>query len=402
MDLGMQGTLTRADGLAVDALFGTRLREPDGSAAVSSGSRFVLGEHYVWGLDNVSEVLEPMPLEAAAGDITVYLPEGLAERIVVPFAAGFERLGEERRGGVDTMHYRATRAGAEAYAAAFRFEGEISADVWIAREGGYLAAATIEGTTQPNDPIVIELAVTMPNDPRNVVEPPATPQPDPHRPTVAPVDLRLEYEVRPDGLRAPTPTEIDQVGVSIRRRLDVSARPVSVTTSGSRITVIVCDTTRPEADRLLIEARGALIAVALPASDFGTATTPGPRPLPAAGTQVDPSLEPITAPSRAGLTTAHVDPVTGQRGIAFRLGNEASDAFRAYAEQHGGEFVAVVLDGVVLAAVTIDDRLSRGNFVFTGDYTEAESRNLASWLYSDPQPFPLELVDELEQPTTLP
>ena len=61
IDLGMQGTIDQTNGLALDAVFGTRLREPDGSAAVTSGgSRIVAGGGYVWGTDNVSGVLEPL------------------------------------------------------------------------------------------------------------------------------------------------------------------------------------------------------------------------------------------------------------------------------------------------------------------------------------------------------
>jgi preprotein translocase subunit SecD len=120
------------------------------------------------------------------------------------------------------------------------------------------------------------------------------------------------------------------------------------------------------------------------------------------GSQIDATLAPIAPASGLGLTTAHVDPTSGQRGLAFRLGNQACDAFTAYAATHPDEFVAVVLDGTILATLPIDERMARCHFVFTGDYTEAESHNLASYLYRDPIAFELEPTDDVEIPAQTP
>jgi hypothetical protein len=62
------------------------------------------------------------------------------------------------------------------------------------------------------------------------------------------------------------------------------------------------------------------------------------------------------------------------------------------------EFVAVVLDGTVLATIPIDARTARGHFVFTGDFTESESRLLASYLYRDPIPFELRPIEDVQIP----
>ena len=69
-----------------------------------------------------------------------------------------------------------------------------------------------------------------------------------------------------------------------------------------------------------------------------------------------------------------------------------------YAAKHPDEFVAIVLDGIVQATVPIDARTAKGNFVFVGDFTEAESRNLASSLYNEPIPFELSPVEDVELP----
>jgi hypothetical protein len=54
---------------------------------------------------------------------------------------------------------------------------------------------------------------------------------------------------------------------------------------------------------------------------------------------------------------------------------------------------------VVLAVLPIEGVTAKGGFVFTGDYTEAESRRLASWLYRDPITAVLEPIGEVEVPS---
>ena len=162
--------------------------------------------------------------------------------------------------------------------------------------------------------------------------------------------------------------------------------------------VTVCATTHADADRKLITSPGELTVVPLPKDRYGTSTNPGPAALPSVASRIDPALASIAPPSRVGLTTAHVDPTTGKRGLAFRLGNQATDAFTAYAAKHPDEFVAVVSDGTVLATLPIDARAARGHFVFTGDYTESESRALARSLYQDPIPFELAPIEDVELP----
>jgi preprotein translocase subunit SecD len=347
--------------------------------------------------------------QSLTSSIVLLTPEGLAGRAVVPFAGGYRRVGNETHGGVTTVHYRAAPRGAEAYAETLRLRGTVTADLWIASTGGELAGVHIAGTLSRRDPssgatvdesVLISFEVTDPDSPTNVVDPPATPVADPVRATVPPVDLRLDYQAMPSNGTSLTRTDLDAIGVVVRQRLDISVRPAKVDVVGQdRLVVTVCGTTRPDVDRRLIVAQGAMNVVPLPAVDYGTSTSPGGRALPTVGAQIDPGLQPVAPAAGLGLTTAHVDPATGRRGLAFRLGNKASDAFRTYATAHPGEYVAVVLDGVVLATLPIEGATAKGNFIFTGDYTEAESRLLASWLYRDPIPFVLQPTSDIEVST---
>lgn len=71
-----------------------------------------------------------------------------------------------------------------------------------------------------------------------------------------------------------------------------------------------------------------------------------------------------------------------------------------YAATHPNEFVAIVLDGVVQATLPIDARTAKGNFVFVGDFTEAESSLLARSLYNEPIPFELVPIEDVELPAS--
>ena len=409
-DFFVRGTVDQSTDLAIDAILGSRLREGNGSGAVSSGGQQIKAGHgYVWGTDNVSGDLEPVRGTTTDAYVSLISPGGAAARFVVPFAAGYRRVGSERHAGVATEHYRASATGRSAYAATMQFKGPLTADVWIATDGDYLVGARVTGKASHIDPtfklevddgFLLAVEITDANDPGNVVTLPAAPVPDPVRPTQAPVDLLLEYRIMPiDGRQVPTSAELNDIGVALRTRLDISNRPIKVEVVGVKVVVTVCGTTDPDADRRLITSSGALTVVSLPKDRYGTATQPGPTALPAVGSPIDPTLAPIAPPARLGQTTAHVDPTTGRRGLAFRLNNEASKTLMDYAAGHPDEFVAVVLDGTVLATVPIDARTAKGNFVFTGDYTEAETRLLASYLYRDPILYELQPIEDVEIPT---
>jgi hypothetical protein len=409
----VHATVDRSNDFALDGILGSAIVETNGTgASVSSSQAIKAGKGFLWGTDNVSEVLEPSSDARAIATINLLTPEGAAARFVTPFAAGYRRIGPEQHGGIASQHYRASTKGLAAYASTLAFKGKLTADLWIATEGGYLLAARVTGKgshVEPSNGLTIDdgftyaVDITHANDAANVVTLPATPVPDPIRLTVAPVDLMLTYRVQPTtaGGAEPTAADLDAIGVALRTRLDVSRRPIKVDTNGANTVVVtICGSTAPDADRRLVTSHGDLNVVPLPRQQYGTVTAPGLSSLPSVGSQIDPALDPIAPPKGAGLTTAHVDPETGKRGLAFMLNNQASDAFRTYASAHRGEFVAIVLDGIVLATLPIDELTSRAHFVFTGDYTEAETRLMASYLYRDPILFDLRPIEDVEIPSS--
>ncbi len=92
----------------------------------------------------------------------------------------------------------------------------------------------------------------------------------------------------------------------------------------------------------------------------------------------------------AGLQAAvpQVNPQTGSWFIQFELTSEASQTFGPYTATHIGQPMAIVLDGVVLSAPTIQAELTTGG-VIEGAFTQEEARTLALQLRSGALPIPL-------------
>ncbi|MDX2138381.1 MAG: protein translocase subunit SecD [Chloroflexota bacterium] len=81
--------------------------------------------------------------------------------------------------------------------------------------------------------------------------------------------------------------------------------------------------------------------------------------------------------------------------IQFELKPEAADIFGPYTGANIGQPMAIVLDGVVLSAPTIQAQLTTGGII-TGDFDEETSRTLALQLRSGALPIPL-VVETREQ-----
>jgi preprotein translocase subunit SecD len=77
--------------------------------------------------------------------------------------------------------------------------------------------------------------------------------------------------------------------------------------------------------------------------------------------------------------------------ISFELTPEGSDIFGAYTESHVGEPLAIVLDGVVLSAPTIQSRLDSGGII-SGNFTEDEAQQLGIQIQSGALTAPMNVL----------
>lgn len=104
-----------------------------------------------------------------------------------------------------------------------------------------------------------------------------------------------------------------------------------------------------------------------------------------------------TVMTGGGLAAAapQFDQMNGGWLIGFELTPEGSEVFGPYTAANIGEPMAIVLDGVVLSAPTIQAELSTGG-VITGQFTEEEAQTLALQLRSGALRIPLS-VESTEQ-----
>jgi hypothetical protein len=104
--------------------------------------------------------------------VDILLPEGTAQRILLPFAGGFERVGPEDHDGVASTHYQATAAGRAAYAAVTHLRGPWTIDLWIADDGGYLAGVVIKAGPEDQLTFFAQVALSDVNDPDITIKKP--------------------------------------------------------------------------------------------------------------------------------------------------------------------------------------------------------------------------------------
>jgi preprotein translocase subunit SecD len=78
--------------------------------------------------------------------------------------------------------------------------------------------------------------------------------------------------------------------------------------------------------------------------------------------------------------------------VAFELTPEGSQIFRDYTTQHTGEFLAIVLDNVVISAPRIEEPITAGQGSISGNFTYESASNLAIQLRYGALPIPLKVV----------
>lgn len=125
-------------------------------------------------------------------------------------------------------------------------------------------------------------------------------------------------------------------------------------------------------------------------TDFGVAD--GVTPTPSAdGTQ--PTVY-HTIMTGTGLKSATV--TRGQTGtyqISFVLDTEATTIFADYTRANTGKYLAIVLDKVVVSAPVIQQPITDGQGVISGNFTAATAQTLAVQLRSGALPIPIKVVE---------
>jgi hypothetical protein len=165
-NLGAQGDLENGRQRRIDLLVTSQLVEFDHSAAVSSTERLVIIGTTAWSFRRGEDPQKAEFTGSIAQFIEIILPAGLAERVLLPFAGGFEEVGIEAHGGVDAVHYQATRAGRAAYATVTGIRGPWTIDLWVAESDGHLVSFLAKGgAANADDGLYAQIDITDANDP---------------------------------------------------------------------------------------------------------------------------------------------------------------------------------------------------------------------------------------------
>ncbi|HEX3265720.1 MAG TPA: protein translocase subunit SecD [Candidatus Limnocylindrales bacterium] len=216
--------------------------------------------------------------------------------------------------------------------------------------------------------------------------------------------LKVEYRVIPAGGKTPAAGDIEVVKQIIERRVNATgvSEPVVLTSGSDRIVVEVPGISDTEAIRKLVGQTGRLDFVPLPASDYGTANNPGPR----TATEGQPLPTPETTLfSGDQVTSANVaSDQQGRRVVAFRLADQGAKLFATYTSAHVGEFFAIVLDGNVISAPSINSAITGGSGQITGGglggFAKKDADELVNVLRFGSLPFPVEeLASDTIDPT---
>jgi preprotein translocase subunit SecD len=217
--------------------------------------------------------------------------------------------------------------------------------------------------------------------------------------------------IHPAGTQV-TSAELDATkAVLIKRAASLGATSYSVNEAppdGITVTVEgVADTTNV---RAMLGQTGRLEFVLLPPETYGTAETPGTKPVPSSGDSIDPSLPAqfTGADLDLGAISAAVDTNTGGSAwlVGFAFKDAAAGQFETWSGLHVNDFFAIVLDGKVLSAPYIKSQITGGKGQIGGDFTAEQARGLATVLQSGWLPFPLSevsaQVDPGAQPSVIP
>lgn len=102
-----------------------------------------------------------------------------------------------------------------------------------------------------------------------------------------------------------------------------------------------------------------------------------------------------------GLTGKHIkkaqvtfDPQTGKPQVALSFNKEGVKLFSEITSRNVGKPVAIVIDGILISAPTVQQPITDGNAVITGNFTINEAKKLAIAINSGALPLPIKLVEQ--------
>jgi protein-export membrane protein SecD len=216
--------------------------------------------------------------------------------------------------------------------------------------------------------------------------------------------LKVEYRVVPTEGKTPTIADVEVVKQIIERRVNATgvSEPVVLTSGTDRIVVEVPGISDTDAIRRLVGRTGLLQFVPLPVEEYGREGAAGPR-VATAGQPLPTTPAALFNGDQVRSANVSQDQ-QGRRVVAFSLHDNGSKLFGDYTTQHVGEFFAIVLDGNVISAPSINEPITGGSGQISGGglggFARQEAEELVNVLRFGSLPFPVEeLASDTIDPT---
>jgi preprotein translocase subunit SecD len=197
--------------------------------------------------------------------------------------------------------------------------------------------------------------------------------------------VRGEYQAKPDD-----PADFTQEDLAIIRDIVESrinqygvAEPIVQTQGRDRIIVELPGVENEGEIRDLIGQTGRLEFVPIPRGTQGITQ----------GSRIPPGLEPLFAGEQVRTSRAGTDRF-GQPAVDFELHDEGSRLFAEYTRRAAGtgEQFAIVLDGEIISAPTVNEPITGGRGQISGNFTSSEVGRLVTVLRYGALPAELEEV----------
>jgi preprotein translocase subunit SecD len=151
----------------------------------------------------------------------------------------------------------------------------------------------------------------------------------------------------------------------------------------------------PDGDMLaeLAGRTGRIEVVPLPRERYGDQTDPGPR-LAVEGKPL-PTTESVLFSNEGFVTGSMTVDDNGNPALGGTLTSAAAELFSRHTSAHVGEFFAVLLDGAVATAPSINSPITGPGFVIAGGQLSGDVLpQVAAIMASGPHPIPLERLPD--------
>ncbi len=221
--------------------------------------------------------------------------------------------------------------------------------------------------------------------------------------------LRVEYQAIPANGKTPDAAAMATIRDIIERRVNSTgvSEPQVIVHGTDRVVIELPGATNREEIEKLVGQTGQLTFVPLPAERYGTASTGQSSATGVVDGQLlpnDPKLKPLFTGEHLTKANPGTDPTTGEALVLFSLDDQAAKAFGDYTKAHVKEFFAIVLDGTVISAPSINEAITGGSGQITMGRTAdavTQMNNLVTVLRYGSLPFEIQPIQDSTISATL-